>query len=327
MSRATFSLLVAVLAGALAVAAATLPGRAAAAAVPAATYYVSPTGSDSNSGRSQTAAWRSVRKVNATQFAPGSTVLFRGGSSFTDTTLMPSSSGAAGKPVAFGVYGIGKPRLSGIWFNGRNHLTFRDFAISGAGRQGLQGTGDGVVAERLQLTGLQIGIQAKGKSWTIRDNVLDQIGDSGMILWGSFHQVLTNKITNTGRDSSISWGKHGIYSKVNGARYIGNTIVNSAQSGISVRYRDTTIESNTIQNAEIGLSWFQYDPIAGHSFWRNNKITGTTLSGIYVSPKDAGGNTRESFTITGNVITPKSGNKMNLKPTTGTYTVDQAQYR
>src|SRR5688572_33222922 len=84
---------------------------AAPAAAEAATYYVSATGADGAAG-TESAPWRSVAKVNATSFAPGDTVRFRGGDTFSDATLMPRTSGAAGAPVTFGSYGSGRATIA-----------------------------------------------------------------------------------------------------------------------------------------------------------------------------------------------------------------------
>src|SRR5688572_29220844 len=43
----------------------------------AATYYVSPTGSDSNAGNNVGAPWRTVSKVNSKAFGPGDKILFK----------------------------------------------------------------------------------------------------------------------------------------------------------------------------------------------------------------------------------------------------------
>src|SRR5262249_5041856 len=43
------------------------------------TYYVSPSGSDSNPGTSPASAWRTVSRVNRADLSPGDAVLFQGG--------------------------------------------------------------------------------------------------------------------------------------------------------------------------------------------------------------------------------------------------------
>jgi hypothetical protein len=82
-------------------------GAAPAHAATVTTYYVSPTGSDSNSGTSTSAPWQTIAKVNATTFAEGSIVEFEGGQSFTgcldfNTTNVPASS--ASTPFIVGSY-------------------------------------------------------------------------------------------------------------------------------------------------------------------------------------------------------------------------------
>jgi Right handed beta helix region len=73
----------------------------------AATYYVdSGNGSDSNSGTSQNAPWKSLAKVNATEFSPGDRVLFRSGAAWKGE-LVPRGSGREGAPIVLGRYGAG----------------------------------------------------------------------------------------------------------------------------------------------------------------------------------------------------------------------------
>src|SRR5262249_9817395 len=135
-----------------------------------------------------------------------------------------------------------------------------------------------------------------------------------------------NTIENTGSDSSITYGKHGIYLKVRNARIINNTITNCLANGdgISVRYGNSTIIGNHISKCPVGIGFFQYDHEAGTSHWLENVISETTQAGIYVSPSDVGGQTRESFVIERHTIGPlTSGVFMNLSETTGTYTVKE----
>ena len=73
----------------------------------AATYYVDhDSGSDANSGLSESAAWKSINKVNHASLAPGDQVLFRRGQVWHESLVVPSS-GAAGDPIVFGAYGSG----------------------------------------------------------------------------------------------------------------------------------------------------------------------------------------------------------------------------
>ena len=80
----------------------------------AATYYVdSAHGADNRPGTSQSAAWKTLGKVNATDFRPGDRILLASGSVW-HKQLAPQSSGAEGKPIVLDRYGTGAmPSISG----------------------------------------------------------------------------------------------------------------------------------------------------------------------------------------------------------------------
>ncbi|HEX9006668.1 MAG TPA: hypothetical protein VF889_05205, partial [Bacteroidota bacterium] len=119
-------------------------------------YYVDPKGDDNNDGRSPAAAWRTLDKVNSASYSPGDSILLLRGGVWSQA-LSPSSSGAAGLPIVYASYGIGrKPRIdagssvpgwssssnwsssgSNIWtiscsrFPGRLWLSGREYGLSG----------------------------------------------------------------------------------------------------------------------------------------------------------------------------------------------------
>lgn len=80
----------------------------------AATYYVDAAqGSDSNPGTTPEAAWKSLAKVNTSEFKPADRILLHSGSVWREQ-LAPHSSGAANAPIVFDRYGAGaRPRLEG----------------------------------------------------------------------------------------------------------------------------------------------------------------------------------------------------------------------
>lgn len=85
------------------------------AAAMAATYYVSATGSDTNSGTSQAQAWQTIARVqqHMNNINPGDQVLFQRGGVYPGT-LSIWRSGTAASPIVFGAYGSGdKPVISG----------------------------------------------------------------------------------------------------------------------------------------------------------------------------------------------------------------------
>jgi hypothetical protein len=78
-----------------------------------ATYYVKNGGSDLASGLSDALAWETIAKVNASSFAAGDFILFKKGSTWRETLVIPSS-GTVDVYVTFGSYGSGnKPRILG----------------------------------------------------------------------------------------------------------------------------------------------------------------------------------------------------------------------
>src|SRR2546427_11586177 len=72
------------------------------------TYYVSPSGSDSASGTSTSAPWKTISRVNKQALHGGDKVLFQGGASFSGGLSVPSSEGGTStNPVVFTGFGSG----------------------------------------------------------------------------------------------------------------------------------------------------------------------------------------------------------------------------
>src|ERR1700733_1273585 len=59
------------------------------AATATATYYISPTGDDTNNGLSENAAWKTISHVDSQHFNPGDSILFQGGSTFSGKLYFP----------------------------------------------------------------------------------------------------------------------------------------------------------------------------------------------------------------------------------------------
>ncbi len=80
----------------------------------AATYYLSPTGSDTNSGTTQQLAWRSIDQLNRTTFKPGDRILLQGGATFNGTLQFDArDQGNATQPIVISSYGVGRATISG----------------------------------------------------------------------------------------------------------------------------------------------------------------------------------------------------------------------
>ncbi len=295
------------------------------------TYYVSPSGSDQNPGTSPALAWRTVARVNAATLAPGDGVLFEGGATFSDAPLMPQSSGSAGAPIVYGSYGTGQATIAqGVWFPNVDDLVFDNLSIGpDAGFQGgsYSETADRITVQRctisLSADNPAVGLNASGDGWTIADNTIRQIGNSGMLLSGDGYLVEGNTISEVGLDPSVTWAKHGIYLDASDATITGNTITDFQSSGVSARYRNSTIVDNYIAGGEFGITFFQYDPLAATSHWTGNSILDTSVASVYVNGGSGGlMPTHESFVITGNTLRPDPGTQtLSLDPTSGTFQV------
>jgi tetratricopeptide (TPR) repeat protein len=71
-------------------------------------YYVNyDGGSDDSLGTSPSAAWKTLTRVNATNFSNDDTISFKCGQRFTGIPLKPLSSGTLGHPIVFNNYGTG----------------------------------------------------------------------------------------------------------------------------------------------------------------------------------------------------------------------------
>lgn len=120
------------------VAATALSLLAFASAASAATYYVSPTGSDSNAG-TQAKPWKTITKVNATVLKPGDRVLFQGGKSFSGSlALNEPEGGTASKLIVFGSYGTGKATI-----NSGTQAGFAAYNVAGIRIESLKFVGSG----------------------------------------------------------------------------------------------------------------------------------------------------------------------------------------
>lgn len=89
------------------------------------TYYVdSLNGNDNNNGTSVNKPWKSLDKVNKTEFESGDKILFKAGSIWNGQ-LRPHGSGSEGKPIIIDMYGIGnKPIINGQGIKDKEETEF-----------------------------------------------------------------------------------------------------------------------------------------------------------------------------------------------------------
>lgn len=289
-------------------------GTSSALAAPVRHFYVDPAGRDSASGTSPADAWRTVTRVNHATLRPGDTVSFRANRTFADAPLTPSVPGAEGAPIVFDSYGPGRALLrQGVVVDSTAWLTFRHFAIRGPAEA--FGSGGGSGARDIDIIDNKISYVERGVNspnpadhgWLIEGNDIEHTGDSGVIVQGSSFTILRNTIHDTGLDPSISYGKHGIYSKSDHVRIFDNVITDFSAEGVSTRFPDARIFNNVIRGGESGIGYYRDDPSPGGT----TTICGNTIShvndGIYIGPDGRAGATDERFRVVQNVILSETG--------------------
>ena len=292
------------------------------------TFYVSSHGRDNGPGTTPGGAWRSIDRVNQARLQPGDIVRFEAGTVFSDQSLSPLSSGTAAKPITFTSYGKDRATLSnpkGAVFipDGVSHLRFSDLRMtsgpsspSSAFSSSMTGSGakDIRIIRSLLFASGGAGILSKlptDSGWRIVRSTIRDVGDSGIILFGSRPLVSRTLVERVGLSSAISWAKHGIYVKAPYAVIQQSTIRGYPNSGISLRYRGARIESNRISGGEVGVGYFLYDNGFATSVLAGNTITGTRTAAFYYdgtgAEKGAGMTPLEAFDIRNNVFDAGGG--------------------
>jgi hypothetical protein len=101
------------------------------------TYYVSPSGNDSNSGTSINSPWKSVGKVSNAHLNAGDHVLFQGGQTFGGTLELYEQNGASNAPIVISSYGSGQATISsgtgrGAYLLNDNYVTLSNLKFQGS---------------------------------------------------------------------------------------------------------------------------------------------------------------------------------------------------
>lgn len=103
------------------------------------TYYLSPSGNDSNTGLSSNDAWKSIAKINEIQLNPGDKILFEGSQEFTGNLYLDSNdANNSANPVKISTYGTGKATINagpdfGIYAYNTAGILIDNLIISGNG--------------------------------------------------------------------------------------------------------------------------------------------------------------------------------------------------
>jgi hypothetical protein len=145
-----------------------------------ATYYVSPTGSNSNAGTSIATAWQTIAKVDKAKLSAGSAILFQGGATFAGS--ISGKGGTAASPITYGSYGTGRAVIDAGARTG-----FSAIGKTGIVIRNLNFVGDGVAANHGN------GILLSGRDLTVDQVDVGGFNDNGIDFTRGSHFVsLTN---------------------------------------------------------------------------------------------------------------------------------------
>ena len=177
-----------------------------------ATYYVSPSGNDNNSGTSQADAWQTIGKVNTVSFGDGDTILFEGGQTFSGSLLFDTGDGGTvASPLTVSSYGTGRATISsgsndGLFVLNRAAFVVEDLNFVGSGLEDPDG-GNGITFAVEIKGGLKLeyacvdDVEVSGYRWTgIAINGWN--GKGGM---SGFKDVrITNAVVHDNGDKGIN---------------------------------------------------------------------------------------------------------------------------
>jgi nitrous oxidase accessory protein NosD len=302
----------------------------------AATYYVSPTGSDGGDG-SQTAPWRTLAYAVRAGIQPGDVVLLQGGGVWHES-LAPRTSGTDAAPITFGSYGAGRPVIDGtgvqgdggVVLDGVSNIVIRGLEVrnwrGGANVAYLAGganiTFDGIDGHDAD-EGIHSSPSAPTQAVTVSGSSIHDIrrtgggvginippGASGWVvreseLYRTGDSCALDQGTGTlfASDSvhdcglaPLSYATHGLYLKGAGVTVRDSHIWNGSSSCVTVRLQGAVVEHNWLHDCPEGISWYEQATAAGAVTIRRNTIW-SAGTGIYID-----GSATQDFRIASNTI-------------------------
>jgi hypothetical protein len=216
----------------------------------ATTYYVSSSGSDTNSG-AQASPWATLQKAADTIVA-GDTLYLRGGTYLIQGMAWFTSNGTSDKPITISGYPGEKVILDG-----------QRTAPSGSGSYVIAVNGNWYTVKDLEIANSGAGgVSSGGTNVTIQNLDIHHCQGSAIILTGDYdlaqnNQAWSNSLVNENNKSGITggWG-----SGISCARYPqhctikGNTVYDTWGEGISTfEATYTTVEDNVSYNNQLNF--------------------------------------------------------------------------
>ncbi|MCX6267339.1 MAG: fibronectin type III domain-containing protein [Bacteroidetes bacterium] len=249
------------------------------------TYYIDATGgNDANDGLSPLKAWKTLTKVNATTFTPGTSILFIAGGVWTGR-LYPKGSGASGNPIIIDMYGTGnKPLIDGNGMTGTGvvylynqqyweikNLEITNDGATGADRRGVRieaknfGTANHIYLQNLNIHNIK-GLVGQGRTEkrtsaigygivdvnTQETHFNDILVENCVITSCDNQGIITECVSGDGFDPySADWNSM----KITNAIIRNNTISDISKNAMIIRlFEGGVVENNLCYNTANGIS-------------------------------------------------------------------------
>lgn len=261
-----------------------------------ATYYVAPTGSNGNSGLSDSAAWATLQHA-ADRVVAGDTVIVRAGTYVgfdlrgKDGTLNQRIQFRADDGVV--INQRNNRTNDGINIEGVDYVTIRGFTVLGIGRAGIRSvdnTGVWIIGNRCDQNGTWGILTGHSNYLRIENNETSRSAVEHGI-------YVSNSCVNPVVRNNHSWGNH-----ANGLHFNGD--ISLGGNGLIL---NATIEGNVIHgNGAGGGSEINCDGVQ-NSVIRNNLLYNNHASGISLYRIDAGGGASNNVVVNNTVLVSASG--------------------
>lgn len=245
-------------------------------AADAAVYYISPKGSDKNSGSSPEQAWRTVEKINRISFSAGDQILFEGGQTFSGPVIFDLlDHGLPQSPIVVSSYPpeTGNPATIEAG-KGRGIEVFN---ASGLRICNLKIIGDGS-ADNEQSGILLLSTQEEGAGHIEIDRVeISGFGKHGISIgaWKTVSGYRDVRITNSSTHHNLrtgvnTWGPWGAGIHAHREIYVGDTEAYKMTGGSGLIF--SSVDGGIIERCIVHNNGEDYSGGAGIWAWDSNNI-------------------------------------------------------
>jgi hypothetical protein len=253
-------------------------------------YYVSPSGSDTNSGTSTDAPWQTVARVNAVPLNAGDSVSFEGGQTLSGNLVISSESGAPGMPITITSYGSGNATIwaasgDAVEINKSAYVTVTKLTVSGPGWNlgtltddsrgvNLDGGSNNCVVSYVIAQGFHkagIASDRSGHDNLLLNDSAIKNGYTGIWVQGTNQQILKCSADYNYGDLTVTnnWSGSGIF--VSSGSYVTIEDCEASQNGSGQPYRG---------NGPVGIWCWDSDHVyIGHCISHDNKRGRATADG------------------------------------------------